>query len=142
MSANPTIVPMLSYEDGVKAIEWLCAVFGFTEQARMLDESGRLAHGEITMGTGTIMLASPTPHYESPKHHREHCGAAARWSEVPYIIDGTLVYVSDVQKHFDAAVAGGARILTAIETGGPGARYRAEDLEGHRWMFMELSFSQ
>jgi PhnB protein len=128
---------MLSYEDGVKAIEWLCTVFGFTEQTRWLDDSGRLSHGEITMGSGMIMLASPTPDYQSPKHHREHCSAAARWSTVPYVIDGVLVYVDDIEKHFNAAVAGGARILSPIETGGPGTRYRAEDLEGHRWMFMQ-----
>jgi len=24
-----------------------------------------------------------------------------------------------------------------VESGGPGKRYRAEDLEGHRWMFTE-----
>ena len=35
------------------------------------------------------------------------------------------------------AKAKGATILSAIETGDPGTRYRAEDLEGQRWMFME-----
>jgi uncharacterized glyoxalase superfamily protein PhnB len=137
MSAYPTIIPMLSYEDGVKAIEWLCAVFGFTEQTRWLDDSGRLSHGEITMGDGMIMLASPTPDYQSPKQHREQCAATAKWSAVPFIIDGALVYVDDIEKHFAAAVAGGARILSPVEVGGPGTRYRAEDLEGHRWMFMQ-----
>jgi uncharacterized glyoxalase superfamily protein PhnB len=31
MAAEPTIIPMIAYEDGVKAIEWLCMAFGFTE---------------------------------------------------------------------------------------------------------------
>src|SRR6185436_20854371 len=32
---------------------------------------------------------------------------------------------------------GGATILSEIEEGPPGRRYRAEDLEGHRWFFFE-----
>jgi PhnB protein len=48
-----------------------------------------------------------------------------------------LVYVDDVEQHFENAKAKGATILSEIETGGPGTRYRAEDLEGQRWMFMQ-----
>ena len=128
---------MIAHENGIQAMEWLCNAFGFTERTRWLDETGHLAHGELTLGDGVVMLASPTPDYQSPSHHRQHCQAAAAWSQVPYIIDGVLVYVQDIQSHFDTAVAAGARILSAIETGGPGMRYRAEDPEGHRWMFMQ-----
>jgi uncharacterized glyoxalase superfamily protein PhnB len=31
----------------------------------------------------------------------------------------------------------GATILSDLEDGPPARRYRAEDLEGHRWMFMQ-----
>ena len=75
--------------------------------------------------------------HHGPKRHREECEAAARWSEVPYIIDGVLVYVADVTKHFERAEAAGATILSPVEEGGEGKRYRAEDIEGHRWMFIE-----
>jgi len=51
---NPRIIPMLAYEDGNAAMDWLCKVFGFTERARMLDDSGALSHGEITLGGGVI----------------------------------------------------------------------------------------
>ena len=83
------------------------------------------------------MLASPSPDYEGPKQHREHCERAKRWSEVPWIIDGVLVLVDDVAAHFGRAQREGASMLSALEPGPPGARYRAEDVEGHRWMFME-----
>ena len=53
--------------------------------------------------------------------------------EQPYVIDGVLVYVEDVESHFEKAKAAGATILSPLE----GGRYRAEDLEGHRWMFMQ-----
>lgn len=74
---------MLSYEDGIAAMDWLCRAFGFSEKNKILDDSGRLAHGELVMGDGMVMLAEPTPAYQSPKHHRENCKAAAKWYEVP-----------------------------------------------------------
>jgi uncharacterized glyoxalase superfamily protein PhnB len=39
--------------------------------------------------------------------------------------------------HFKRATAAGATILSGIEEDPPGRRYRAEDLEGHRWFFFE-----
>ena len=85
----------------------------------------------------TLLLATPTPDYQSPRRHREECEAARQWSAVPWVIDGVLVYVEDVAAHFERAKAAGARILSEPEEGPPGRRYRVEDLEGHRWMFME-----
>jgi hypothetical protein len=82
----PDIIPMITYEDGVAAIEWLSRAFGFRERARRLGPDGRLAHGEMEIGRGLIMLATATPDYESPKHHREACDRARRWSDVPWVI--------------------------------------------------------
>ena len=130
---------MVAYEDGVAAMDWLSKVFGFEEKIKMLDDNGRLLHGELTFGNGTIMLASPIEDYQSPRHHREVCEATARWYQVPYIINGILVYVDDVEKHYHKVKEHGAVLLSEIETGGPGARYRVEDLEGQRWMFMQRS---
>ncbi len=48
-----------------------------------------------------------------------------------------LVYVEDVAAHCERARRSGTKILSEIEQGPPGMRYRVEDLEGHRWMFME-----
>src|ERR1700709_629774 len=131
------IIPMLSYENGVTAMAWLCDVFGFTEKTKWFDDSGRLTHGEITMGDSMIMLATPTRDYKSPATIRKNHPALAKMYEVPYIINGILVYVDDIESHFKNAKSKGATILSEIETGGPGTRYRAEDLEGQRWMFME-----
>jgi hypothetical protein len=71
------IIPMLAYEGGVAAMQWLCDAFGFTEVTRWLNDDGRLSHGEIAMGDHIIMLAEPTPDYQSPKYHRNECQAAA-----------------------------------------------------------------
>ncbi len=129
---------MISYADGIAAMDWLAKAFGFTERTRMVDEDGRLSHGELEAGEGgVIMLASPPPDYEGPKHHRETCKQARKWSTVPWIIDGVLVYVDDLDAHQARAKAAGATILSEIEADSPGRRYRAEDLEGHCWFFFE-----
>ncbi|MHB8611535.1 MAG: VOC family protein [Candidatus Dormibacteraceae bacterium] len=138
----PQVIPMIAYEDGPAAMDWLAKAFGFVEIERRVEPGGRLSHGEMAAGdarSGLIMLATPSLHYQSPRRHREMCAAAARWSETPHIIDGVLVYVDDVDAHFERARAAGATILSAVEYGGPGKRYRAEDLEGHRWMFMQTA---
>lgn len=133
----PTVIPMIAYEDSVAALEWLAEAFGFRERARQVGSDGLLSHGEMEAGDGGIMLATPTPDYQSPKHHRETCAQARKWSTVPWIIDGVLVHVDDLDAHFARAKAAGATILTEVEEGPPGRRYRAEDLEGHRWFFFE-----
>jgi PhnB protein len=128
---------MLSYEDGPAALDWLARAFGFREVTRMTTPEGRLSHGEMRAGDGLIMLASPSPDYQSPKHHRDVCEQARKWSAVPWIIDGVLVVVTDLDRHLERARAAGATVLSEIEEGPPGRRYRVEDLEGHRWFFFE-----
>jgi PhnB protein len=133
----PEVIPMIAYENGPGAMDWLAKAFGFKERTRLLDKSGRLSHGEMEAGDGLIMLASPTPDYVGPRRHRASCEPAQKWSTVPYIIDGVLVYVDNVEAHFQRAQQNGATILSEPETDQEGKRYRAEDIEGHRWMFIE-----
>lgn len=130
------VIPMLAYENGPAAMDWLIRAFGFRELDRRV-EDGRLTHGELDTGGGVVMLATPSLNYRGPKRHREECALAAGWHDVPYIIDGVLVHVDDVDGHFARAAAAGATILSPVESGENGKRYRAEDLEGHRWMFVE-----
>jgi uncharacterized glyoxalase superfamily protein PhnB len=48
--------------------------------------------------------------------------------------------VDDVAAHYDRARAAGATLLSGLESGPEGSLlYRVEDLEGHRWMFMQRS---
>lgn len=136
-SPYPGVIPMIAYEDGAAALDWLARAFGFRERTRMTGNDGRISHAEMETDEGLIMLATPTPDYESPRHHRERCDRARQWSAVPYVIDGVLVYVSDIGVHYERAKLAGARILSELETEDYGRRYRAEDLEGHRWMFLQ-----
>jgi len=131
------VVPMFSYEDVGRAADWIGEAFGFGETGRWSDESGRVTHVNMEFDGGVIMLGYPSPEYESPKHHAEACERARAWRETPYVVDGVYVSVDDIDAHYARARAAGATILSELEDNpGVGQRqYRAEDLEGHRWMF-------
>ena len=134
---RPAVIPMLAYEDAAAALDWLAKAFGFREVTRMLDDNGAVMHGEMAAGDGMIMLATPTPDYESPRHHAEHCEAARSWLSVPYVIDGVYVRVDDVDAHYRQAQEAGATILGEPSDNPYGRTYRVEDVEGHRWMFAQ-----
>jgi uncharacterized glyoxalase superfamily protein PhnB len=138
--ADPRVIPMLAYEDGGGAIDFLVKAFGFEERLRFTEDDGTISHAELTTdGGGLIMLATPTPDYVSPKRLRENSEEARKMAEVPYVIDGVLVDVDDVDAHFARAKEAGATILSEPEdVPDVGVRhYRAEDPEGHRWMFSQ-----
>ena len=82
------------------------------------------------------MIALATPPgigYESPKHHREHCTTAMRWTEQPWLVDGgTMVLRRRRRAHAARAREAGAVVLSGPADQPYGARsYRVEDLEGH-----------
>jgi len=132
-------IPMLSYEDVGRAAEWISDAFGFRETGRFADEDGTVSHANMELDSAVVMLGRPSADYQGPKRHAELCEHARRWSETPFVVDGVLVYLDDVDAHFERARAAGAKILSELEDNDAvGQRqYRAEDLEGHRWMFAE-----
>jgi len=135
---RPRVVPMIAYEDAAAAIDWLGRAFGFRERGeRYMESDGRVSHAELEFEGSPVFLATPTRDYQSPKHHRQTCAAAKKWSAVPWVVDGLQVRVDDVDAHFTQAKGAGATILSEPQDNPYGRVYRAEDLEGHRWMFIE-----
>jgi PhnB protein len=124
-SGAQRIFPMLSYADAARAIDFLCAAFGFEEQFRMPMPDGSIGHAELSLHGHTVMLASAwvpagmaSPRDLTSVHGQLYC------------------VVDDVDAHFERARARGA-VVVAEPTDQPhGARtYRAVDPEGHRWVF-------
>jgi uncharacterized glyoxalase superfamily protein PhnB len=134
------VVPMIAYEDAGAAADWLCEAFGFSERGeRYVMEDGTIGHAELELDGEVVMLATPNRDYESPKRHRETCDAARRWLDNPWVVDGVLVLVDDLDAHHASAAAAGANVIRPPEEGPDGRLYTAEDLEGHRWMFQQRS---
>ncbi|HEY7704297.1 MAG TPA: VOC family protein [Acidimicrobiia bacterium] len=138
------IYPMIAYQDTVTALGWLTTAFGFTEHGeRFVMDDGTVGHAELDVGGGQIvMVATPNREYQGPKSHRETCEAAGRWQDNPWVIDGLLVIVDDLDAHHARAVAAGAQVIRPLEEGPDGRLYTAEDLEGHRWMFQQARSDQ
>ena len=129
---------MLAYENGIAAIEWLCKAFGFTENKEMrFMEGDKLTHAELKLNDNIIMVATPASDYISISKQRNEYAQMNKWLSAPYIVNGLLVYIDDVDAHFKNAKEKGAEILSEIEDGFPGKRYRCADIEGHRWMFIK-----
>ena len=53
-----TIIPSLRYRNAPAAIEWLCRVFGLRKNLIVPDDSGGVAHAQLSFGDGMIMLGS------------------------------------------------------------------------------------
>lgn len=122
----PRVTASLAYLDPSAAVEWLTRVFGFEARIVIPGKDGGLAHAELVMGDGVIMLgpAGARPGFRSPA---ELDGANTC---------GLYVYVEDVDAHHASVKAAGADVLGGPETQFYGDRnYRVRDPEGHSWTF-------
>jgi uncharacterized glyoxalase superfamily protein PhnB len=129
---------MVSYEDVGAAADWLVGAFGFVEDGeRLTDATGRITHVDLVLDGGHVMLGWPGPAYRAPRRHATTCDEAAAWLAPPWVVDGVLVEVDDVDAHHAHAAGAGAEILRAPESLPVGRLYTAADPEGHRWMFLE-----
>lgn len=119
-----TVVPILVYEDVVKAIDWLCDVFGFSERLRAAGPGGSVTHAQLAVAEGAVMVGRQGGEFRPP-----------RPNEVNQYVH---IRVDDVDRHYDHARQRGARILK-VPTNMPfGERqYTAEDVGGHRWTFSQ-----
>lgn len=52
------VIPTMRYENANDAIEWLCDVLGFRKQIVVPGQNGTIAHAQLRLGDGMIMLSS------------------------------------------------------------------------------------
>lgn len=118
-----SVTPYLIVDGGAEAIEFYKKAFGAKELNRMPAPNGRLGHAEIQVGNSRVMLADENP------------GIDAR---SPKSLGGTpvslMIYVEDVDRVFQQAMAAGARILSPLKDQFYGDRSgNLEDPFGHKW---------
>jgi len=126
---------MVAYEDATRAADWLTRAFGFSERERFHDAQGVVTDVVLEYGGEFFLAGHPNVAYRGPRRHALSCATARSWLDSPFVVDGVLVYVDDLEDHYRVAKAAGAKILSEIEANTVQRQYRCEDLEGHRWMF-------
>jgi len=110
-----TIIPSLRYRNAPAAIEWLGRVFGLKKNLVVPDDSGGIAHAQLSFGDGMTMLGSVRDN-EWGRFIRQpdEIGGAATQS----------VYL----------VVPDAEILIPVRNEEYGGRsFSCRDLEGHLW---------
>jgi uncharacterized glyoxalase superfamily protein PhnB len=65
----------------------------------MSGDDGCITHARLELDGDVIMLASPTPHHQSPRRHREHCEPAREWVRCSLDCRRCHVQVSDADYH-------------------------------------------
>lgn len=127
MSIYPTshlpLVPYLYYENPGAAIRWLCDVFGCTERFRLTTRSGAVAHAEVEIGGGVVIVGN----------------VGIRNRDRPSTVRSSVyVFVADVDAHCERARQAGAEIVEPPRDQPFGDRiYLAKDSEGHEWYFAQ-----
>lgn len=124
-----TVVPCLRYRDAPKAIEWLCAVFGFEKGLVVPDDDGGIAHAQLSLGNGMIMLGSVAKvENEFGRLIRQPDEIGGMETQSPYLI------VADADAVYQRAKGAGAKIEIDIKDEDYGGRgFTCRDLEGHVW---------
>jgi PhnB protein len=119
----PRVTPYLIVDGGSAAIDFYTSVLGAKERMRMGGPDGKVGHAELELGDSMIMLADEFPEMNARS---------------PKTVGGSPVtihlYVEDVDKTFEQALAAGATSTRAVEDqfyGDRGGEF--EDPFGHRW---------
>jgi len=117
------VTPRLFCRDVAAEIDFCKNTFGAVERLRRPGPDGTAAHAVITIGPAMIMIEAEWPGLESR--------APTMDGSSPVVM---YVYVEDVDKTIERAVAGGAKILFPVQNQFWGDRMGwVMDPSGHVW---------
>ena len=117
------IIPRLVCRDPAAAIDFYTSTFGAVERVRRPGPDGAVAHAMLTIGPAMIMIEGewPTLTSRAPKPD----------GSSPVVI---YVYVEDVDKTVERAIAKGAQLLVPVQNQFWGDRIAwIMDPAGHVW---------
>ena len=119
-----TITPSLIVKDGLKAIEYYKKVFGAIDKGTMMMPNNKaVAHAELQIGDSKIMLTDEFPEMK--------CMSPPSIGGSPASL---YLYVEDVDKTFNLALAEGGKSLDPVQDQFWGDRHgRIQDPFGHIW---------
>lgn len=118
-----TVTPYLYIQGVAAAIEFYKKAFSAEERFRMPRPDGRIGHAEIRIGDAVIMMADEHAEIDA-------LGPKSRGGPTSSI----LLYVEDVDKRFEQAVAAGATVVRPVANQFYGDRSGSvTDPFGHCW---------
>ena len=118
------VIPMLVCRDPAALIDFCKSTFGAEERVRRPGPGGTVAHALLTIGEAMVMIEGEFPTVANRAPQADGTS--------PVVI---YVYVEDVDKAVERAVAAGAKILTPVKTQFWGDRLgRIMDPSGHTWL--------
>jgi uncharacterized glyoxalase superfamily protein PhnB len=122
------VIPTMRYHDAPRIVDWLCDTFGFRRHLVVPDGDGGIAHAELAVGGGMIMLGS---------WRDDEWGALVKTArDAGAITQSVYVVIPTVDAHYAHAKAAGAEIVQDLEDKPYGGRgYSARDPEGQLWSF-------
>ena len=119
----PVVMPMLVCRDAAAAIDFCKSTFDAVELVRRPGPDGNVAHAALTIGGAMIMIEAEWPTLASRAPQPD--------GSSPVVI---YVYVEDVDKVTERAMAAGARVLLPAKNQFWGDRTsRIIDPSGHVW---------
>ena len=126
-NTRTTVIPGLRYRDAKMAIDWLCKVFGFARHAVYEREDGSIAHAQLSLGNGMVMLGSVIGD-EYGRNIRQPTEVGGKETQAPYLV------VADADAVYARAKAEGFEIVLDIKEEDYGGRgFTCRDPEGHLW---------
>lgn len=117
-------IAFMNYDDARAALDWLERALGFERSSVHEGPNGRIAHAELKLGDGMVMLGTAGDNGIGMKTARE-LGA---------VDQGVYLIVDDIDAHYERAVAAGADVVRALHDTDYGSRdYMVRDLEANLW---------
>lgn len=122
------IIPTMRYDEARNMIDWLCDTFGFSRHLVVDDDSGGIAHAQLVLGDGMVMLG--TARNDAFGVLQKTARTLGGTSQSPYIV------VAEVDALCERARAAGAEIVIEPKDEDYGSRvFCCRDPEGQLWNF-------
>jgi uncharacterized glyoxalase superfamily protein PhnB len=125
--SNSTVIAGHRYHNAPAAIDWLVRVFGFERQTVYEMPDGSIAHAQLTLGNGMVMLGSARDD-EYGKRFKTPAELGGIETRSQYIV------VADADAAYARAVEAGAEILEPLHSTNYGSHdFTVRDPEGYTW---------
>lgn len=126
--SRSTVMPAMRYRDAPAAIEFLCRVIGFEKHLVVPGPNDTVAHAQLVLGGGMLMLGSVDNGSEYGKHIRQPDEIGGHETQSAYVV------VADADAVLARATAEGWTIVIPIKDEDYGGRgFSGLDPEGRLW---------